>query len=100
MDDGTLRIDRYAANTGDYATIDGHIYSDKAPGLALAAVPVYAITRAIRPLGFGYVTHRLGASSGFAETLNATGAGTTNERIDAAVAPTSRRCSALVCRRR
>jgi hypothetical protein len=86
VDDGTVQIDRYAANTGDYATIDGHIYSDKAPGLSLAAVPVYAATRVIRPFGFGYVTHHLGANGGFVDTLNAAGAGTTNERIDAAVA--------------
>ena len=36
-------IDAYAANTGDTAARDGHIYCDKAPGQALLAVPVYAL---------------------------------------------------------
>ena len=82
----TVRIDAYAANTGDYATIDGYLYSDKAPGLSLAAVPVYAAVRAVRPLGLTQITQRLGRNSAFAATLDANGGGTTNERIDAAVA--------------
>ena len=36
-------IDAYAANTGDISVRDGHIYCDKAPGQALLAVPVYAL---------------------------------------------------------
>src|SRR5262249_62430349 len=39
VDEGTLRIDDYHRNTGDKARWNGHYYSDKAPGLALAAVP-------------------------------------------------------------
>jgi hypothetical protein len=35
----TLQIDRFAANTGDKAVHDGHYYSDKAPGVALSAIP-------------------------------------------------------------
>ena len=38
----TLRIDAYQSNTGDKSFWGGHFYSDKAPGLALAAVPVWA----------------------------------------------------------
>jgi hypothetical protein len=38
----TLRIDGYETNTGDLAFRDGHYYCDKAPGLSLLAVPVYA----------------------------------------------------------
>lgn len=50
VEEGTLRIDRYADNTlYDRATFNGHTYSDKAPGLALAAAPVYAITRHLGP---------------------------------------------------
>src|SRR5207249_4759356 len=37
----TLRIDAYHQNTGDKAFFDGHYYSDKAPGLSLAAVLVW-----------------------------------------------------------
>src|SRR5512146_1282369 len=42
VDDGTLAIDKYVDNTGDYAYYSGHYYSDKAPGLAILGVPVYA----------------------------------------------------------
>lgn len=42
VEKGTLAIDDYAANMGDHATINGHIYSDKAPGLSFAAVPIYS----------------------------------------------------------
>src|ERR1051326_9021728 len=49
LEEHTLRIDRTGVwdgqiITGDFARHDGHIYSDKAPGLALAAVPVVALT--------------------------------------------------------
>ena len=40
VEKGTLQIDAYETNTGDKAESRGHIYSDKAPGLALAAVPL------------------------------------------------------------
>jgi hypothetical protein len=43
VDDGTTRIDPYAANTGDKAVYDGHVYSDKAPGTSFIGVPVYAL---------------------------------------------------------
>jgi hypothetical protein len=39
---GRLDIDPYHINTEDKAYRDGHYYSDKAPGAALLAVPVYA----------------------------------------------------------
>jgi hypothetical protein len=35
----SVRIDRYEWNTGDKAFYQGHYYSDKAPGLSLAAQP-------------------------------------------------------------
>lgn len=40
---GTLRIDDYLDYTGDRALIDGHYYSEKAPAMALAALPAFAI---------------------------------------------------------
>lgn len=47
-----LYIDRFADSTGDRALFRGHYYSDKAPGLALAAVPIVALARpAVRALG-------------------------------------------------
>jgi hypothetical protein len=45
VDDHTLQIDRYVANTGDYALYEGHYYSDKAPGIALLGLPVYSAFR-------------------------------------------------------
>jgi hypothetical protein len=43
----TLTIDPFQLSTGDKAFFDGHYYSDKAPGLALAAVPIVALARPI-----------------------------------------------------
>ncbi len=45
--EGTLNIDPFKNSTGDKALHDGHYYSDKAPGLALTAVPLVA---AVRPI--------------------------------------------------
>jgi len=45
VEQGTLRIDGYHENTSDKAFANGHYYSDKAPGLALLAVPVAVATR-------------------------------------------------------
>ena len=41
---GTLRIDDYISYTGDRALIDGHYYSEKAPAMAVAALPSFALT--------------------------------------------------------
>ncbi|MBV8718849.1 MAG: hypothetical protein JOZ65_27600 [Chloroflexi bacterium] len=43
----TTRIDDYVQNTGDRAEVNGHFYSDKAPGQALTAVPVAAAWTAL-----------------------------------------------------
>ena len=40
VENHSLYIDGYDENTGDKAFWEGHFYSDKAPGLALSAVPV------------------------------------------------------------
>lgn len=45
--EGTLNIDPFKNATGDKAEHGGHFYSDKAPGIALSAVPVVA---AVRPV--------------------------------------------------
>lgn len=42
VDEHTLQIDDYYANTGDYAKFQDHFYSDKAPGSSFLAVPIYA----------------------------------------------------------
>jgi hypothetical protein len=52
VDDHTLFIDRYAADLVDRSAYRGHFYSDKAPGVSLLAVPVYASLRAVLPAAF------------------------------------------------
>jgi len=47
VEHGTLTIDAYAENTEDKAERDGHFYSDKAPGVSLMAVPMYAVLHAV-----------------------------------------------------
>lgn len=87
VDQGTVRIDDYAENTGDYAVVDGHIYTDKAPGLSLLAVPVYAMTvHVLNPLGLSDITNRLGQSSAFSDTLTPGGEGIDENRVEIAVA--------------
>ena len=49
VEDGTFAIDRALARFGDHedkSAAGGHFYSNKAPGLILAAVPVYRALRA------------------------------------------------------
>jgi hypothetical protein len=42
-----FNIDTYSENTSDKALWEGHFYSDKAPGLALSAVPVLEVVRVV-----------------------------------------------------
>jgi len=52
LDRHTLRIDAYQENTQDKAHFRGHYYSDKAPGLVFAALPVAISARtALRAVG-------------------------------------------------
>jgi hypothetical protein len=43
--DGSLRIDRYNAQTQDKSRYDGHWYSDKAPGISFLALPTFEVMR-------------------------------------------------------
>ena len=43
VEQGTIRVDDSDRNTGDVAIRDGRHYSDKAPGVAVLAVPAYAL---------------------------------------------------------
>ena len=47
---GTLSIDAYHEMTGDKALIDGHYYSEKAPGIVLVAMPTFSATVAAQQL--------------------------------------------------
>ncbi len=82
VDDRSFQIDRFVANTGDYAKYNGHYYSDKAPGTSFLAVPVYA---AIRPVlhtsAVQNAIERLSSSAAFGETLREDGSGLVREKI-------------------
>jgi len=65
VEDGTLSIDAYGENTGDYALYEGHMYSDKAPGASFLGVPVYAAFRQVAK-GFGLEARMAGMASGSA----------------------------------
>ncbi len=83
----TVVIDRYAANTGDYATVNGRIVSDKAPGLSLLAVPPYTLYRLashLRPIHD--LTDRVAHRGAFAATLNPDGTGLTDDKAEVALA--------------
>ena len=82
----TLAIDDYADNTGDYATVNGHIYSDKAPGLSFAAVPIYSLVNAVaRFAPVESLIQRVASSPGFAETLREDGTGLRVDKVHAAL---------------
>jgi hypothetical protein len=49
VDYHTLRIDAFQQRLGDKSLWQGHYYSDKAPGLSLLAIPVYAALRLVMP---------------------------------------------------
>jgi len=54
----TLRIDAYAANTGDRSFHEGHTYLPTAPGHPLATVPFIALARPIVALGVDATSDR------------------------------------------
>src|SRR5512140_753989 len=68
---GTLSIDAYLANTGDYALFNNHAYTDKAPGLSLLAVPIYVIIQPVTRIDFVQtLITQLGHTPAVAATLN------------------------------
>jgi hypothetical protein len=56
VDRASLNIDPFAKLTGDIASAHGHYYADKAPGLSLAAVPIYALIRVLYLHGATYLS--------------------------------------------
>jgi hypothetical protein len=48
--EGNLNIDEYAEFTGDRATVHGHYYSDKGPGIGLIMVPMLIVIDKFYPL--------------------------------------------------
>jgi hypothetical protein len=83
VQDHSLMIDKYMANTGDYAFIDGHYYSDKAPGTALLAAPVYALFRTIFHSPAGGLTDAVASDNpALQATLRPGGSGVQVEKLD------------------
>ena len=86
VDRGTLSIDAYYQNTGDYALFEGHRYTDKAPGPSFLAVPVYAAVRPIlRSAPVQALLEWLAHHPAFAATLREGGTGLLSEKIYFAV---------------
>jgi hypothetical protein len=78
----SLSIDAYHANTGDKLYVERHYYCDKAPGLSFAAVPVYA---AVRPVltspALAPLLDHMSQSSAMRDTLNPEGAGSNLQKV-------------------
>ncbi|MBI3243387.1 MAG: hypothetical protein HYZ49_13945 [Chloroflexi bacterium] len=87
VDDGTFQIDKYVANTVDYAKVGGHYYSDKAPGAAFLGIPVYAALKVVLDLPvIDGLTERLANSSAFQSTLRSEGSGVLKDKVRFALA--------------
>jgi hypothetical protein len=71
VDQGTLSIDAFAHNTGDYALFDNHRYSDKAPGLSFLGAPIYfVVSRLTQPEAVQNLIDTIGRAPAAAATIN------------------------------
>ncbi len=82
LERGTLCIDDYYENTGDYAIYGGRIYTDKAPGTSFLGVPPYFLFKLLadRPLVRG-LFYRLSGSQALASTLREEGTGLLEQKV-------------------
>jgi hypothetical protein len=86
VDQGTLSIDAYYHNTGDYAVFNGRYYSDKAPGTAFLGAPVYAAARPLlHSAPVQRLLSRLARSDAFGATLREDGSRLLADKIYVAV---------------
>ncbi len=82
VEDGTFQIDRFVANTVDYARVGVHYYSDKAPGVAFLGMPVYMGLDRVLDLPIAApLTQRLENNAAFRGTLRAEGSGVQAEKV-------------------
>lgn len=82
VEQGTLNIDSYYENTGDYAYFNGHYYSDKAPGLAFLGVPVYVVFKGIAALPpVDRLIEKAAHSGAFETTLREDGTGLLPQKV-------------------
>jgi hypothetical protein len=90
VDKGTLCIDDYYQNTGDYALFEGHHYSDKAPGTSFLGVPVYWTFKQIVSLEpMEELLTRLEANPALVSTLREGGTGLQVSKVYFALALTA-----------
>ncbi len=89
VDQGTLSIDDYYQNTGDYALYKGVHYSDKAPGTSFLGVPFYAIFKMVaRTSLLDNVITRLSTNAAMIDTLREGGTGLLKDKVYLAMAMT------------
>lgn len=82
VETGSFAIDPYHDNTGDKLFFRGRYYSDKAPGLSFAAVPLVAILRPVVDVDpIAPLLDRVGASPAFQATLNPEGTGAARDKV-------------------
>jgi hypothetical protein len=81
---GSVIIDDYVANTGDYALFEGHAYSDKAPGPAFLALPGALLMQpALELPSIQLSLERLAGGGALSTTLNPTGSGVNADKVRA-----------------
>src|SRR5262245_42795786 len=81
---GSVVIDDYVANTGDYALFEGHAYSDKAPGPAFLALPAALLMQPALDMPIVQQSlGRLAGGSALSTTLNPTGSGVNADKVRA-----------------
>jgi hypothetical protein len=89
VDHGTLAIDEYYQNTGDYAYYNGHYYSDKAPGAAFLGIPVYAVLKGFLDLPvMASVMDTLTNNQALKATLREEGTGLLEHKVRFAITQT------------
>ena len=87
VDQGTLSIDGYYQNTGDYALYEGVHYSDKAPGTSFLGVPFYALFKLAAGTSLAdSVMTRLSNNAAMADTLREGGTGLVKDKVYFAMA--------------
>lgn len=87
VDHGTLSIDEYYQNTGDYAVFEGHHYSTKAPGSSFLGVPVYWVFgQIVSGIPVNRLTSLFGSNQAVASSLREGGTGILPEKLYTAFA--------------
>jgi hypothetical protein len=82
VEQGTITIDDYYENTGDYAVYGGHVYTDKAPGTSFLGVPTYFVFRLVADTPpVQALLHRLDGSQALVSTLREGGSGLLEQKV-------------------